>query len=151
MDSDGKDSNNIRQHVVLADVVGESQVDEAGGLDLAPVGPRGPITHEIYAELALGSLNSSVGGAGGDREALREELEVVNERLHGGLHLSPAGGHALGVVCPHVTSRHLIETLLDDAETLPHLRHPHEVPGAERILSRRNLSLDNLKSYYHQG
>ena len=78
-------SHNVRQHVVLADVVGESQVDEAGGLDLAPVGPRGPINHEVYAELALGSLNSGVGGAGGDREALREELEVVNERLHGGL------------------------------------------------------------------
>ena len=113
----------------LTDMVGQGQVEEARGLDLAPVGSGGPITHEVDAELALGGLDSGVGGAGGDREALREELEVVNERLHGGLHLSPAGGHALGVVCPHVTSRHLIETLLDDAETLPHLRHPYEVPG----------------------
>ena len=84
MDSDGKDSNNVRQHVVLADVVGESQVEEARGLDLAPVGSGGPITHEVDAELALGGLDSGVGGAGGDREALREELEVVNQRLHGG-------------------------------------------------------------------
>ena len=51
MDSDGKDSNNVCQHVVLADVVGESQVEEAGGLDLAPEEPGGPVTHEVHAEL----------------------------------------------------------------------------------------------------
>ena len=37
-----------------------------------------------------------------DREALGEELEVVDERLHGGLHLGPARGNTLGVVRPHV-------------------------------------------------
>ena len=38
-----------------------------------------------------------------DREALGEELEVVDERLHGGLHLRPARGNTLGVIRPHVT------------------------------------------------
>ena len=80
------------------------------------------------------------------RESLGEQFEVVNESLHGGLHLGSAGGHALGVISPHVTcnsklmimitndtllyltGRHLVEALLDDPETLPHLCHPHEVP-----------------------
>ena len=80
------------------------------------------------------------------RESLGEQLEVVNEGLHGGLHFGSAGGHALGVISPHVTcnpkliimityntllyltGRHLVEALLHDSETLPHLRHPHEVP-----------------------
>ena len=78
-------------------------------------------------------------------ESLGEQLEVVNERLHGCLHLGSAGGHALGVIRPHVTcnsklmiviisnsllsltSRHLVEALLHDSQTLPHLCHPHEV------------------------
>ena len=125
MDSDGKDSNNVRQHVVLADVVGESQVEEARGLDLAPVGPAGAVRHQVHSELSLGRLNSSVGRpgrhlrqisewcqtdvgwVGGHLESLREQFEVVYEGLHGGLHLSPAGGDTLGVVCPHVSLRHL--------------------------------------------
>ena len=48
---DENKSHNVRQHVVLADVVGESQVEEAGGLDLAPEEPGGPVTDEVDAEL----------------------------------------------------------------------------------------------------
>ena len=79
------------------------------------------------------------------RESLGEQFEVVNERLHGSLHLGSAGGNALGVISPHVTynsklmiviinknlllltSRHLVEALFNNPETLPHLRHPHEI------------------------
>ena len=82
-----------------------------------------------------------------DREALGEELEVVDERLHGGLHLCPARGNTLGVIRPHVacnmsavnsghgadvngwslTCWHLVETLLYDPQTLPHLRHALQI------------------------
>ena len=83
-----------------------------------------------------------------DREALCEELEVVDERLHGGLHLRPARGNTLGVIRPHVawnmseavnsghgagvdgwsvTCWHLVEALLYDPQTLPHLRHALQV------------------------
>ena len=53
-------------HHQLTDVVGEGEVEEAGGLDLAPVGPAGPVTHKVHAELTLGRLDGCVGGAGGN-------------------------------------------------------------------------------------
>lgn len=37
------------------------------------------------------------------RESLGEQLEMVDEGLHRGLHLRSAGGHTLGVISPHVT------------------------------------------------
>merc|ERR1712012_977673 len=69
------DRHNVSKHVVLANMVSQGQVEKAGGLDLAPVGPAGAST---------------------DRESLGEQLEVVDERLHRGLHLSSAWGHTLG-------------------------------------------------------
>ena len=39
---------------------------------------------------------------------------MVDEGLHGGLHLSPAWWHTLGIVGPHVSSGHLVQALLDD-------------------------------------
>ena len=44
-------------------------------------------------------------------ESLGEQLEVVDEGLHRGLHLGSAGGHTLSVISPHVTCNdHLIIT-----------------------------------------
>lgn len=60
-------------------------------------------------------------------EALCEELKVVDERLHAALHLGAVGRDTLGVISPDVTSRHLVEALLDDSEALTHLQHPHEI------------------------
>lgn len=50
----------------LTDMVGQGQVEESRGLNLAPVGPAGAITHQVHTKLSLGGLNSSIGGAGGD-------------------------------------------------------------------------------------
>ena len=47
-------------------MVGERQVEEARGLDLAPVGPAGAVTDQVHTKLSLGSLNGCVGGAGWD-------------------------------------------------------------------------------------
>ena len=52
---------------------------------------------------------------------------MVDEGLHGGLHLGPAGGHALGVVGPDVSLRHLVQALLNDPQALSHLEHSHQV------------------------
>ena len=60
-------------------------------------------------------------------ETLGEKLEVVDEGLHGSLHLRPAWGHALGVVGPDVSFGHLVQALLDDPQALPHLQHSHQV------------------------
>ena len=50
----------------LTNMVGQGQVEEAGGLDLASVGPAGAITDQVHAELSLGGLDGGVGGASGD-------------------------------------------------------------------------------------
>ena len=99
---------------------------EAGGLDLTPVRSGGSVRDQVDSELSLGGLYSCVGGSCRDlggkttpsvsalgqgktgyRESLGEEFKMMDESLHGGLHLRPAGGDTLGVVCPHVSLRHL--------------------------------------------
>ena len=51
-------------------------------LDLAAVGLAGSVGHQVDAELALGRLDRRVCGARRHREALRVQLEVVDQRLH---------------------------------------------------------------------
>ena len=54
------------------------------------------------------------------RESLGEQLEVMDEGLHRGLHLSSAGGHTLSVISPHVTCNdHLIIITNDITIILP--------------------------------
>merc|ERR1712004_7931 len=91
------DRHNVSKHVVLANMVSQGQVEEAGGLNLASVGPARAVTDQVHAELSLGGLDGGVGGAGRNRESLGEQPEVVDERLHRGLHLGSTWGHALGV------------------------------------------------------
>jgi hypothetical protein len=50
-------------------------------LDL-PVGPARSVRYKVNAKLALGSLDGGVGGSGRNGEALGEQLEVVDQRLH---------------------------------------------------------------------
>ena len=125
-------------HHHLTDMVGQGQVEEARGLDLAPVGPAGAVTHKVHTKLSLGGLDGGVGGASGDlsssfavrwwyklsfkcyRESLGEELEVVDEGLHRGLHLRSAGGHTLGVVCPHVTCNVHLMTIITADTVISH-------------------------------
>ena len=64
-------------------MVGEGEVEEAGSLDLAPVGYNstvqyntvhstvpvgsgGSVRHQVHSELSLGRLDGSVGGTSGD-------------------------------------------------------------------------------------
>ena len=77
------DGHDIGDHHVLAEVVYGGQMREARRLDLAPVGLAGAVGHEVDAELALRSLDGRVRGAGRHGEALGEELEVVDQSLHG--------------------------------------------------------------------
>ena len=57
------DGNNVSQHVILADVVHEGKVEEAGGLDLAPVGLGASVRDKVDAEFSLWCLNGCVGGS----------------------------------------------------------------------------------------
>ena len=51
-------------------------------LDLAAVRLAGSVGHQVDAELALGRLDSRVGGPRRYLESLRVQLEVVDQRLH---------------------------------------------------------------------
>merc|ERR1719341_1029357 len=119
--------DDVGQHVVSAHVVHHGEVEEAWSLDLAPVRLAAPIGDEVDAKLALWCLDGCVSGSSRYRETLGEKLEMVDERLHGSLHLCPAGGHALGVVGPDIALGHLVQTLLNDPQALPHLQHSHQV------------------------
>merc|ERR1712212_1013801 len=121
------DGDNVSQHVVLANVVHEGKVEEAGGLDLAPVRLGASVRDKVDSKFTLRCLNSCVGGSSRYLETLGEKLEMVDKGLHGGLHLCPAGWDALGVVSPDVSLRHLVQALLDDSQALPHLQHSHQV------------------------
>ena len=59
------DGNNVSQHVILADVVHEGKVEEAGGLDLAPIWLAASVRDEVDAKLSLWSLNGCVSGSSG--------------------------------------------------------------------------------------
>ena len=70
---------------------------------------------------------------------------MVDERLHGSLHLGPAGGHALGVIGPDIALRHLVQTLLNDPQALPHLQHSHQVAVvAVAISSNRHVKVHQV-------
>ena len=52
--------------MVLANLVHQGEMKEAGSLDLTPVRSGGTIRHQVDTELSLGGLDSSVGGSGRD-------------------------------------------------------------------------------------
>eukprot|EP00053_Salpingoeca_punica_P008372 m.75267 g.75267 ORF g.75267 m.75267 type:complete len:437 (+) comp14572_c0_seq1:246-1556(+) len=121
------EGDDVGDHVALAHKVQASQVEEARGADLAAVRLARAIGHEVHAKLALGRLDGHVCGAGRDRVAVRVELEVVDEGLHGVLHLRAARRADLGVVDADLACRHVVEALVDDADALAHLLAANEV------------------------
>ena len=57
------DGDNVSQHVVLANVVHEGKVEEAGGLDLAPVRLATSVGDKVDAKFTLWCLNGCVSGS----------------------------------------------------------------------------------------
>ena len=99
---------------------------EAGSLDLTPVRSGGSVRDQVDSELSLGGLDSCVGGSCRDlggkitlsviapgqsktgyRESLGEEFKMMDQSLHGGLHLCSVRRDTLGIISPHVSLRHL--------------------------------------------
>ena len=52
--------------MVLANLVNEGEMKEAGSLDLTPVRSGGAVRHQVDSKLSLGGLDSSIGGSGRD-------------------------------------------------------------------------------------
>ena len=64
-------------------------------------------------------------------ESLGEQLEVVDQGLHRGLHLSSAGGHTLGVISPHVTCNTHLMTIIIMIIFLTIPLYPGDVEGLQ--------------------
>ena len=71
------DGHDVSQHVILADMIGQGQVEEARSLDLASVRSGAAIRHQVDSKLSLGSLNSSVGGTSRHSETLEQKVIVI--------------------------------------------------------------------------
>lgn len=118
-------------------------------------------------KLYLWRLHSSVGGPRGHLEPFSEQLEVVDQSLHGVLqrhnhditiettgsslhkrmgvglgltrylHFGPAGRHQFGIVNLDLSLWHVVETLVNDVQTLSHLFHSDQVPGSKTKMVKK--------------
>src|ERR1019366_1439805 len=81
------DGDGIGDHVAARHLVERREVRKAGRADLQPIRLVCAVAHDVDAELALRMLDSGIRFALGHAEALGEELEMVDQVLHSGLHV----------------------------------------------------------------
>ena len=89
------------------------RLTKLGAADVHAVGLRGAVGDHVAAELAAGRLDGHVDLALGDPEALGEDLEVVDERLHGLVDAGPRRRRDLAVLHPVVARRHHLDDLAE--------------------------------------
>ena len=85
----------------LRELVHRGQMRKAGRADLQPVRLVRAVGDEVDAELALRMLDRGVGLARRHVETFGEELEVVDQLFHVGLHGHAGGRRDLVVVRDH--------------------------------------------------
>src|SRR5207245_6774679 len=122
-----EDRGYVGEHVAPAEEIHGLEVGKAGRPDFALVGLVAAVGDEIDAELALGRLDRGVDLARGNVKAFGVKLEVVDERLHGALHLGALGRDDLVVdhrdrPLPFARGE-LLQALLHDLGRLAHLLH----------------------------
>src|SRR5581483_7529679 len=83
-----QDGGDVGEQMALADEVHRLQMRETGRADLALVRLVGAVGDEIDAELALGRFDGGIDLALRHAIALGVELEVMDQRFHGALHLA---------------------------------------------------------------
>src|SRR5450759_1141374 len=125
------DAGDVGQHVTAAEEIHRAQMREAGRADLALVRLVGAVGDQIDAELALGRLDRGIHFAGRHVEALGVELEVLDQRFHGALHLAALGRHDFAVVdrdpALALGAAQFFQALLHDFYGLAHLLHADAV------------------------
>src|SRR5204862_6384886 len=87
----------------------------------------GAFGHDEAGGLTARRLDRRVHLAGRHTEALGDQLEVVNQRLHAGGQLVAGRQGDLAVVGYVGALGQAVERLLDDPERLAHLLHAHAV------------------------
>src|SRR3954463_5319609 len=83
------DRCHIRQHVAATEEIHCLEMRKTGSADLALVWLVAPVGYEVDAKLAFRSFDCGIDFPCRNMEAFRIQLEMVDERLHGALHLRP--------------------------------------------------------------
>ena len=89
----------------------------------------------------LWCFDGCVGGAWWDLISLSPELEVVNDGFHVVFHRRPARRGELAVIDLDVALRHLVQTLVNDAERFAHFLDATQIP-IEAVTSRTNRHVE---------
>ena len=127
------------------------KVQVARRAQLGLVGLVAAIGHEVDAKLALGGLDGGIDLAFGHVEALGVKLEMVNECLHRGLHVTTLGRRQLATgqdVALTFRRAQLGNRLVDDRDRLAHLFHADEVAViAVAVLAHGDLELELVVAF----
>lgn len=129
--------------MALADVVETTQVSKTRSTDVASIRTLASITDNIYAHLALGSLNDGVSLPRRNSVTLGVQKEVVNESLHVLLHGGTGRRGDLVVFNTDGAGGHLVQALVDNAQGLTELLHSAKVAVvAVTVLANGDVELD---------
>src|SRR3954447_5199006 len=129
----------------LTQCCGGLQIGERRVPEVHPIGSRATVADDMHAELAARRLDGNVGLARWHGEALRDELEVMDESLHRLAHdvadvveavAEPVAAERqlrrprdLAVLDHHGARPQLVEALLDDLERLAQLGQADQEPA----------------------
>ena len=121
-----------------------SQVRKAWRANLQTVRLVGAVAHDVDAELAFRMLDGGVSLAFGHVETFGEQLEVMNQLFHVGLHRLTVGRSDLVVAGNYRAGIHAqpVHALLDDAVRLAHFFNAHQIAViAVTGLADRNVEI----------
>ena len=123
----GDDRHRVGDEAAAHHVRQALDVDERRGPHVDAVRARPAVAGDVAAELAARALDGDVDLALGHLEALGEDLEVVDQRLHRLVDAGPRRRRHLLVLDPVVAGRHAVEDLAHDAHRLADLVEPDGV------------------------
>ncbi len=84
---------------------------------------RGPVAHDVITKFSARRFDHLIHRTGRNTKAFGHDLEVIDQRLHLGLHFFAIGEHEYAAHRPARAPRHAVERLPHDANALPHLFH----------------------------
>src|SRR5690606_13640998 len=123
------DGDGVGDHVAARHLVERLQMHEAWRTNLHAVRLVGTIGHQVNAELALGVFDACIGLACWHMEAFGEQLEVMDQIFHAGLHFFTLGWRNLVVVSNDRTRviAQPLYALSDDACTFTHFADTYQI------------------------
>src|ERR1035437_2861085 len=141
--ADGRD--HIRDQGALHHSRHGLEIAETGRAHVYAVRVGGSVAHHVVSEFAARRFNHLVDLAFGYAEALGNDLEMVNQGLHLGLHFFAVGQHDVRRVRLPGARGHTVHGLADDAHALPHFFEAHQVTRVDIVLGARgNFEIELL-------